>query len=152
MLWNGIAFTGLRVTRDLMHHGSHLGPRMARCQPILVQTWINQLLGLERHPDDQVMQFFRRFNTPNGKSPRPDSAGLRRCSGSTKLVLPHLHCGILHSKSCDKTQTHVPIIPDPSKYAPASMYQQVCTCRMRQYGNMETTKATPVYASASVVH
>jgi hypothetical protein len=43
---------------------------------------------------------------------RSDSPGLGCCPGSIELVLPHLHCGILHSKSCDKPQTPVPRILD----------------------------------------
>jgi hypothetical protein len=43
---------------------------------------------------------------------RPSSPELGRFPGSIELVLPHLHFGILHGKSCDKLKTPVPRILD----------------------------------------
>jgi hypothetical protein len=73
---------------------------------------LSKLLGLKDIPmtwsrsvsEDSILQ------TANHH--RPDSPELGRFPGSIELVLPHLHCGILHGKSCDKLETPVPRILD----------------------------------------
>ncbi len=97
----------LWLTRDPMYSVRISGREWHAVIPILVLTWIVLLVGLKAYSDDQVMHLFRRFNAPGRYLPRSDNTALGRCPGSIEVVLPHLHCGILYSQSCDEVQAPV---------------------------------------------